>query len=114
MDYININPELKIPIYQQLVDAIRVAVKKGIESAVEVELSEQGNIVVPRGTSTLKIISFIPEYLIAPLSKGDRVGRAAVYNGKNLVYETDIIVKKDIEKLSFSFLLKKVLLNITE
>ena len=30
MDYININPELKIPIYQQLVDAIRVAVKKGI------------------------------------------------------------------------------------
>ena len=30
MDYININPQLKIPIYQQLVDAIRVAVKKGI------------------------------------------------------------------------------------
>ena len=30
MDYININPKLKIPIYQQLVDAIRVAVKKGI------------------------------------------------------------------------------------
>lgn len=28
MDYININPELKIPIYQQLVDAIRVAIKK--------------------------------------------------------------------------------------
>lgn len=30
MDYININPELKIPIYQQLVDAIRVAIKKEI------------------------------------------------------------------------------------
>ncbi len=30
MDYININPQLKIPIYQQLVDAIRVAIKKGI------------------------------------------------------------------------------------
>ncbi len=91
-----------------------VAVKNGIESAVELGLSEQGNIVVPRGTSTLKMVSVIPEYLTAPLSEGDKVGRAAVYNGKNLVYETDIIVKKDIEKLSFSFLLKKVLLNITE
>ncbi len=30
MDYININPELKIPIYQQLVDAIRVAIKKEV------------------------------------------------------------------------------------
>ena len=91
-----------------------VAVKKGTESAVELGLSEQGNIVVPRGTSTLKMISVIPEYLTAPLSEGDKVGRAAVYNGKNLVYETDIIVKKDIKKLSFTFLLKKVLLNITE
>ncbi len=30
MEYININPELKVPIYQQLVDAIRVAIKKEI------------------------------------------------------------------------------------
>lgn len=30
MDYININPQLKIPIYQQLVDAIRVAIKKEV------------------------------------------------------------------------------------
>lgn len=30
MDYISLNPELKIPIYRQLVDAIRVAIKKEI------------------------------------------------------------------------------------
>ncbi len=30
MDYININPELKVPIYQQIVDAVRVAIKKEI------------------------------------------------------------------------------------
>lgn len=30
MDYININPQLKIPVYQQLVDAIRIAIKKEI------------------------------------------------------------------------------------
>lgn len=91
-----------------------VKVKNGVESAVELGLAEQGSIVVPRGTSSLSMVSVIPDYLDAPLSKGDRVGRAAVYNGKNLVFETDIIVKNDVNKLTFCFLLRKVLLNITE
>lgn len=91
-----------------------VRVKNGVESAVELGVNEQENIVVPRGTSLLTMVSVVPDYLTAPLSKGDRVGRAAVYNGKNLVFETDIIVKNDIEKLTFSFLLRKTLLNITE
>lgn len=91
-----------------------VKVKNGIESAVELGLAEQGNIVVPRGTSTLNMVSVIPDFLVAPVSKGERVGKAAVYNGNNLVFETDIIVKKDVKKLTFPFLLKKVLLNITE
>ncbi len=30
MDYININPQLNIPLYRQLSDSIRVAIKKGI------------------------------------------------------------------------------------
>jgi len=91
-----------------------VKVKNGSESAVELELINQGNIVVPRGTSKLSMVSVIPDYLEAPLSKGDKVGCAAVYNGKKLIFETDIIVKNDVEKLNFPFLLRKVLLNITE
>lgn len=91
-----------------------VKVKKGASSAVELGLAEQGNIVVPRGTSALNMVSVIPDYLEAPLHKGDCVGRAVVYNGKNLVFETDIIVKNDVPMLTFSFVLKKVLLNITE
>lgn len=91
-----------------------VKVKNGSESAVELELINQGNIVVPRGTSKLSMVSVIPDYLTAPLAKGDKVGCAAVYNGKKLVFETDIIVKNDVEKINFPFLLRKVLLNITE
>lgn len=91
-----------------------VKVKNGVESAVELALAEQGSIVIPRGTAQLSMVSVIPDYLDAPLSKGDCVGRAVVYNGKNLVFETDIIVKNDVKKLTFPFLLRKVLLNITE
>lgn len=91
-----------------------VRVKNGVNSAVELGLREQRDVVVPRGTSMLSMVSVVPDYLTAPLSKGDCVGRAAVYNGKNLVFETDIIVKNDVKKLTFSFLLRKVLLNITE
>lgn len=49
MDYININPELKIPIYQQIVDAIRVAIKK------EILLSGQRLPTVQEMTETLGI-----------------------------------------------------------
>lgn len=91
-----------------------VKVKNGVESAVELILAEQSNIVVPKGTSSLSMVSVIPDYLDAPLSKGDCVGRAAVYNGRNLVFETDIVVKNDVRKMTFPFLLRKVLLNITE
>lgn len=91
-----------------------VKVKNGVESAVELGLAEQGGIVVPRGTSSLSMVSVIPDYLDAPLSKGDVVGRAVVFNGKKLVFETDIVVKYDVDKLTFPFVLKKILLNITE
>jgi hypothetical protein len=56
----------------------------------------------------------LPAFLDAPLTKGQRVGKAAFYNGKELVFETDIIVKNDVNKLSYGFILKKILCKLSE
>lgn len=91
-----------------------IKVKNGEDSAVELMLDKQGSIVVPRGTDSLKIVCVFPEYINAPVEKGQRVGTAVFYNGKKLVFETDIIVKNNVKKISFGFVLKKILLNMAK
>lgn len=86
-----------------------VDVKNGVDSAVEICLKSQDTIVVPKGVTQLSDSVVIPEYLEAPLEKGQKIGTAAFYNGDTLVYETDIIVKNDVERLSYEYIFKKML-----
>ncbi|MBQ8297404.1 MAG: D-alanyl-D-alanine carboxypeptidase [Ruminococcus sp.] len=91
-----------------------VKVKNGVDSAVEVRLKSQSTVVVPKGVSELSNVIVMPEYLEAPLKKGQKAGTAAFYNGDTLVYETDIIVQNDVKRLTYSYILKKMLLNLIE
>ena len=91
-----------------------VTVRNGETSAVELSFAERSDVVVPRGSSSLRTVSVLPAFLDAPLTKGQRVGKAAFYNGKELVFETDIIVKNDVNKLSYGFILKKILYKLSE
>lgn len=86
-----------------------VAVRKGTEAAVEIEFADMKNIVVPKGVKSLSTVSAIPDYTDAPVRKGQRLGTAAFYSGDTLVYETYIIAKKDIPKLSYSYVLSEML-----
>ena len=91
-----------------------VTVRNGETSAVELSFAERSDVVVPRGSSSLRTVSVLPAFLDAPLTKGQRVGKAAFYNGKELVFETDIIVKNDVNKLSYGFILKEILYKLSE
>jgi D-alanyl-D-alanine carboxypeptidase (penicillin-binding protein 5/6) len=91
-----------------------VKVKNGVDSAVEIQLKTQEAVVIPKGVSELSNVIVIPEYLEAPLKKGQKIGTAAFYNGDTLVFETDIIVKNDVERLSYCYILRKFLLNLIE
>ncbi|NLT09248.1 MAG: D-alanyl-D-alanine carboxypeptidase [Ruminococcus sp.] len=91
-------------------DALRpVSVRNGEAAAVELGLAENSDLVVPKGESRLRIVTVLPEYLEAPLSAGQLVGKAAFFNGKELVFETDVIVKNDVNKLTFRFILEKIM-----
>lgn len=90
-----------------------VKVKNGVDSAVEICLRNQSVIVVPKGVTELSNVIFVPEYLEAPLYKGQKIGTAAFYNGDTLVYETDIIVQNNVNKLSFKYVFRKILSSFT-
>lgn len=88
-----------------------IKVKKGVDLAVEVRLRNQSNLVVPKSVSELNTVVVLPDYLNAPLEKGQKIGTAGFYSGDTLVCETDIVVSNDVEKLTFYYGFKQILLN---
>ncbi len=89
-------------------------VKNGRENAVELELENQNTIVIPKGVGELSQRIVIPDYINAPVKKGDRIGTAGFYNGDTLVYETAIVTKNDVKKVSLGYIFKEILLNLIE
>ena len=86
----------------------------GTEKAVETGLAEQGKVTVSKDKRDLKTKVVYPEFINAPVYIGQPIGCVAFYSGDTLVYETDIVVKKDIPLLSFGFVLKSMLLKLIE
>lgn len=91
-----------------------VIVRNGESQYVGLSIEGENDIVVPNGTDRLRFVSVVPKYLSAPVKKGDRVGVTGVYNGKELICEAAILVENDINKLTYSYVFKKMLSNIIE
>lgn len=91
---------------------IPINVKNGTESAAELELKSQSSIVIPKGTYELTNKVILPDYISAPVKKGQKIGSIGFYNKDTLVYETDIIVKDSVPKGDFGFVFKRMLSNL--
>lgn len=87
-------------------------IRGGCDSAVELRLRNQSRIVIPKSVSELSSTVVLPEYLTAPVKKGQIIGTAAFYSEKNLVCETDIIASDNVAKLSLAYVFKSILYNI--
>ena len=88
-----------------------IKVKNGVDLAVEIKLKNQSNLVVPKSVSELNTVVVLPDYLNAPLVRGQKIGTAGFYSDDTLVCETDIVVKNDVEKLTFYYSFRQILLN---
>ncbi len=89
-----------------------VTVRRGEEPAVEIKIKNQSRIVIPRGVSELSTVVVLPEYLTAPLKKGQRIGTAAFYNEKNLVCETDIITAEEVKRTTYRYIFEKTIVEL--
>ncbi|MBR6581226.1 MAG: D-alanyl-D-alanine carboxypeptidase [Ruminococcus sp.] len=89
-------------------------IRGGCDTAVEIVLRQQSRLVVPKSVGELSTKVVLPEYLTAPVKKGQVIGTAAFYSDKNLVCEIDIIVKDDVKKLSVGYIFKEMLCNMIE
>lgn len=91
-----------------------IKVRNGRDIAVPIRLRSQSSVVVPRGAGDLRTVTVLPKFVAAPVKNGQVIGTAAFFNGKTLVYESDIITDGSVSPLDYSYIFREMLLNIVE
>ena len=92
---------------------VRIKVKNGIDDETDIIVSDMQNIVIPNGSfNNVKYSISLPDYIFAPLKKGDKAGEIQYFLGDKLLFKCDIIIKNDTEEITafkaFIILLKKM------
>ncbi len=91
---------------------IPIKVRNGRDIAVPIKLRSQSAVVIPKGAGELRTCTVLPKYVTAPVKNGQVIGTAAFFNGKTLVYESDIIAADSVRQLDYPYIFKEMLLNI--
>jgi D-alanyl-D-alanine carboxypeptidase (penicillin-binding protein 5/6) len=84
-------------------------VKHGTASAVLVEPRELQAITIAKGSNDIENVVFLPAYIDAPVSRGQRLGEVCFYIGDTMVYRSELIATDSVERLTFTRALKRVL-----
>ncbi|MBE6845610.1 MAG: D-alanyl-D-alanine carboxypeptidase [Ruminococcus sp.] len=86
-----------------------VTVRGGKSDAVMIKALKLEELVVPKSCSELSTAVLLPDYIEAPVKKGQIVGRVGFYNGDTLLFETDLVAAEKIEKRDFASSMKRIL-----
>ncbi len=86
-----------------------LTVKNGTASAVLLELSVLPALAIPKNAGETETVIVLPDYVQAPLSKGQQVGMVYFYHNKSLLCSVPLLTAEKVEEISFAFALQKVL-----
>lgn len=78
-----------------------VSVRGGLDRAVGITAEHLEGLVVPENGGEISSVIFMPEYIDAPVKKGQKIGIVGFYNGDTLLYETALIAESDVKKITF-------------
>lgn len=79
-----------------------IEVKGGMQKSIELSYNINGGFVLPKGSdSSLEYKITLPEYLEAPVKKGDKIGKVTYTTGKEELASFDIFAKNETEEINF-------------
>lgn len=79
-----------------------VKVKEGCASEVRLAVNPIGSAVLPKGSeNSIEERIYLPDYVYAPLVKGDKVGEMKLYLGDRLLKTCDITAAENVEERNF-------------
>lgn len=97
---------------EKLLEDIKVV--HGDKESVKVSLSKPLRLVIKRGTSSeLEVESSRDESVEAPKKKGEKIGNITVKNGEKTVFSSDIVLSEDAEKITVFGAFLKLVFSLT-
>ncbi len=91
-----------------------VRVRGGVDRAVLIEPGNLKNLVVPSTCAELETVLVLPEFITAPVRKGQIVGTVAFYQGDTQLYETTVVAAQDVRKRNFWDAWEEILVELHE
>ena len=91
-------------------DLVPVKVQKGCNTTLTVTAAGSGKYLLGSGTEespTVKVS--LPDTVVAPIVKGQKIGTAAVYIGKKQIGSIDLLAAQSVERLDFRHALHRVI-----
>ena len=91
-------------------DLVPVKVQKGCSTTLTVTAAGSGKYLLGSGSEespTVKVS--LPDTVVAPIVKGQKIGTAAVYIGKKQIGSIDLLAAQSVERLDFRHALHRVI-----
>ncbi|KYO65797.1 D-alanyl-D-alanine carboxypeptidase family protein [Thermovenabulum gondwanense] len=91
----------------------RLKVDKGIEKEVEIIYKEDKSFLVEKGKEneiSTKII--LPEKIVAPVRKGQKIGTLKIYQNDVEIGEVDLLAKQEVRKIGYLDILKTLIYRL--
>ncbi len=86
-----------------------VKVRRGVDSAVELDIGELSAMAVPKGREDdITCVIIMPEYMNAPIRKNQKIGSVVFYLDDTVLCTTDIVAKNSVEQLTLWISLKEM------
>ncbi|MDD6085473.1 MAG: hypothetical protein PUB76_05820 [Oscillospiraceae bacterium] len=91
---------------------VPVKVKSGKENYVNVRVSEEHLIAKEKGSRDIIYVLTLPEYINAPVKKGQNIGMVSFYCEDVLLYQADMLAEKSISKRNFKYVFRKTFVKM--
>ena len=85
-----------------------IRVRGGVEQAVLAAPGELQGLVIPRTCAEPETVMVVPNYVQAPVRRGQKLGSAAFYQGDTLLYETAVVAADSVRMRNFGDALRKI------
>ena len=89
-----------------------VGVKNGVEKSIKPVYNNSDKILVKKGSGEISYEYNIPETVTAPVSEKASLGEIIIYSGNDKIKTITLYANKQIDKVSFNFVLIEMLRNI--
>lgn len=111
LDFGFANYEIFVPTIDET-QITNVKIKNGEEKTTKPIYSTSDKILVKKGTGEISYEYSVSEVVNAPIKKGDELGEILIKSGDQIIKKIPLYSGKDINKISFNFVLTEMLRNI--